>query len=84
MMMGVGTYLFTVGIPSSLKLGPWSDNDLYYYAPWETMAGILGGVTERYGESIPNQQIENAWIYYLKSRLFSPLTIPYWRKDYEI
>ena len=34
-MMGIGTYGFTVGIPSPLKLGPWDKSGKYYYAPWE-------------------------------------------------
>ena len=33
MMMGIGTFAITVGIPSSLMLGPWSSNGNYYGAP---------------------------------------------------
>ena len=80
MMMGIGTYGFTVGIPSPLKLGPWADNDQYYYAPWETMADILGGVTYRYDAQIPQQQKVNAWIYYAISTVCFPFTALYWVK----
>ena len=80
MMMGIVTYGFTVGIPSPLKLGPWADINRYYYAPWETIADILGGVKQRYGNPIPQQQIENAWAYYTISTLFFPLTSLYWFK----
>ena len=78
MMMGIGTYAFTVGIPSLLKLGPWDKNKVYYYAPWETMADILGGVTRRYNKPIPEQQIKNAWAYYAISTICFPLTTLYW------
>ena len=78
MMMGIGTYGFTVGIPSPLKLGPWAKNNRYYYAPWETMADILGGVNQRYGKPIPQQQIKNAWMYYAMSTICFPLTVFYW------
>ena len=78
MMMGIGTYAFTVGIPSPLKLGPWDKNKVYYYAPWETMADILGGVTRRYNKPIPEQQIKNAWAYYAISTICFPLTTLYW------
>ena len=78
MMMGIGTYGFTVCIPSPLALGPWNKAGLYYYAPWETMADILGGVTHRYGKPIPQQQIDNAWIYYTISTLCFPFTARYW------
>lgn len=78
MMMGIGTYGFTVGIPSPLKLGPWAKNNRYYYAPWETMADILGGVNQRYGKPIPQQQIKNAWMYYAMSTICFPLTAFYW------
>jgi len=78
MMMGIGTYGFTVGIPSPLKLGPWAKDNRYYYAPWETMADILGGINQRYGEPIPSQQIKNAWVYYAMSTICFPLTALYW------
>ena len=78
MMMGVGTYGFSVCIPSPLKLGPWAEKDLYYYAPWETMADILGGVTHRYNKPIPQQQIASAWMYYVISTLCLPVTALYW------
>jgi len=78
MMMGIGTYGFTVGIPSPLKLGPWDKSGKYYYAPWETMADILGGVTHRYGMPIPQRQITNAWMYYGISTLCFPFTALYW------
>lgn len=77
MMLGIGTYGFTVGIPSPLKLGPWAQNK-YYYSPWETMADILSGVNQRYGSPIPQQQIKNAWMYYAMSTICSPLTVFYW------
>ena len=78
MMMGIGTYGFTVGIPSPLKLGPWAKNNRYYYAPWETMAVILGGVNQRYGKPIPQQQIKSAWMYYAMSTICFPVTALYW------
>ena len=78
MMMEIGTYGFTVGIPSPLELGPWAKNNRYYYAPWETMADILGGVNQRYGKPIPQQQIKNAWMYYAMSIICFPLTALYW------
>jgi len=78
MMMGIGTYGFTVGIPSPLKLGPWDKSGKYYYAPWETMADILGGVTHRYGMPIPQRQITNAWMCYCISTLCFPFTALYW------
>ena len=78
MMMGVGTYGFSVCIPSPLKLGKWDKVNRYYYSPWETMADILGGVTQRYGSPIPQQQIENAWTYYAISMLCLPITAFYW------
>ena len=61
MMMGIGTYAFTVGIPSPLMLGGWNDNKNYYGAPWETIADILGGVKER---NHSKNEIINAWLYY--------------------
>ena len=78
MMMGLVNYGFTVGIPSPLELGPWAKNKKYYYAPWETMADILGGVNQRYGQPIPQQQIKNAWEYYAMSTICFPLAILYW------
>ena len=78
MMMGIGTYGFTVGIPSPLCLGGWDANGLYYYAPWETMADILGGVKYRYGTKIPQAQVKNAGIYYGISSLCFPFTALYW------
>lgn len=78
MMMGIATYGFTVGIPSPLCLGGWEASGRYYYAPWETMADILGGVKIRYGLPIPQTQIENAWNYYAISMMFFPLTMTYW------
>ena len=78
MMMGLGTYGFTVAIPSPLKLGPWAKNYRYHYAPWETMADILGGVNQLYGMPIPQQQIKNAWVYYAISTICFPLATLYW------
>lgn len=75
MMMGVGTYGFTVGIPSPLKLGSWDRVGNYYGAPWETMADILGGVS---GRSHSNTEIWNAWGYYAVSTLGFPFTALYW------
>ena len=49
-----------------------------YYAPWETFADILGGINQRYGNPIPQQQIKNAWVYYAMSTIFFPLTVFYW------
>ena len=49
MRMGVATYLFAIGIPSALMLGPWSKDptnpDRYYCAPWEITADLFGGVS---------------------------------------
>jgi hypothetical protein len=42
------------------------------------MADILGGVTQRYGKPIPQEQIDNAWAYYAISTLCSPFTVLYW------
>ena len=78
MMMGLGIYGFTVCIPSPLNLGPWSKKGRYYYAPWETFADILGGINQRYGNPIPQQQIKNAWVYYAMGTIFFPLTVFYW------
>jgi RHS repeat-associated protein len=75
MMMGVGTYGFTVGIPSPLKLGQWDRARNYYGAPWETMADLLGGVS---GRSHSNKEIWYAWGYYAISTLAFPLTALYW------
>ena len=78
MMMGIGTYGFTVGIPSPLKLGSWAKNEQYHYAPWEAMADILGGVKVRYGQPIPETHIRRAWNYYALSMICFPLTALYW------
>lgn len=75
MMMGIGTYGFTVGIPSPAKLGKWDKAGNYYGAPWETMADILGGVE---GRTHSNTEIWNAWGYYAVSTLCFPFTILYW------
>ena len=71
MMMGVGTYGFTVGIPSPLSLG----KQTYYNNPWETMADIIGGVK---GRAHTKEEIRRAWIYYGLSILFPPTTMFYW------
>ena len=75
MMMGIGTYGFTVGIPSPLCLGKWDRNNNYYGAPWETMADILGGVQ---GRIHSKSEIANAWGYYAVSMLAFPFTALYW------
>ncbi|QVK17039.1 RHS repeat-associated core domain-containing protein [Mycoplasmatota bacterium] len=75
MMMGIGTYGFTVGIPSPLKLGSWDKNGNYYGAPWETMADILGGVKNR---THSRREMANAWHYYAISTVFFPATALYW------
>ena len=75
MMMGVGTYGFTVGIPSPAKLGKWVKNGKYYDSPWERMADILGGVKRRTHSDI---EIWNAWGYYAISTVCFPLTALYW------
>lgn len=75
MMMGIGTYGFTVGIPSPLILGPWGKAGNYYGAPWETMADILGGVSGRVHSST---EVCNAWRYYAVSTLCFPFTALYW------
>ena len=75
MMMGIGTYGFTVGIPSPSKLGKWNKDGNYYEAPWETMADILGGVK---GRTHSSTEIWNAWGYYAVSTLCFPFTALYW------
>ena len=75
MMMGIGTYGFTVGIASLLKLGGWDSSNNYYGAPWETMADILGGVK---GRTHSKSEIANAWRYYVVSTLAFPFTALYW------
>jgi hypothetical protein len=75
MMMGIGTYGFTVGIPSPLYLGKWDRAGNYYGAPWETMADILGGVNSR---SHSNDEIRNAYSYYAISLFCFPFTSLYW------
>lgn len=75
MMMGIGTYGFTVGIPSPLKLGKWDKSGNYYGAPWETMADILGGVESR---THSRREIANAWNYFAISTVFFPATALYW------
>jgi len=69
MMMGIGTYGLTVGIPSWKMWGPWAKAGNYYGAPWETMADILGGVTTR---THTREEIVNAWLYYGVSSVFFP------------
>ncbi len=61
MMMGVGTYGLTVGIPSPLMLGPWGKAKAYYSAPWETLADILGGVQSR---THNKEALLRAWLNY--------------------
>ena len=75
MLMGIGTYGYSVGIPSPLCLGKWDRNNNYYGAPWETMADILGGVQER---THSKSEIVNAWGYYIVSTLAFPFTALYW------
>lgn len=75
MMMGIGTYGLTVGIPSPLKLGSWDRVGNYYGAPWETMADILGGVN---GRSHSDEEVWNAWGYYAVSTFVFPLSGLYW------
>lgn len=75
MMMGIGTYGFTVGIPSPLRLGSWDRAGNYYGAPWETMADILGGVK---GRTHNSNEVWNAWVYYAISTLGFPLTALFW------
>lgn len=43
----------------------------------EAFADYLGGVNQRYGQPIPQQQIKNAWEYYAMSTICFPLTILY-------
>ena len=74
MMMGLGTFGFSVGIPSPLELGRWANTN-YYGAPWETMADILGGVQ---GRKHSDEEIVNAWIYYGLSMGNLPLAALYW------
>ena len=73
MMMGIGTYAITVGIPSPLKLGPWAADKKYYAAPWETMADVLGGARAHSSE-----EISRAWTYYKASMICPPLAMFWW------
>lgn len=75
MMMGIGTFGFTIGIPSPANLGPWAKQENYYGAPWETMADILGGVE---GRTHNSKEIMNAWFYYAISMSCFPFTALYW------
>ncbi|MBP5631787.1 MAG: RHS repeat-associated core domain-containing protein [Clostridia bacterium] len=73
MMMGIVTYAITVAIPSAGVLGgydgrPDLGREAYYYAPWETMADILGGTS--HGQS--DKYITDAWIYYITGHLIIP------------
>ena len=72
MMMGIGTFAITVGIPSSLMLGPWSSNGNYYGAPWETFSDILGGVQSR---RHTDEERLTAWMYYGTSLI--SVVLPY-------
>ena len=74
MMMGIGTYSYTVGLPSPLRLGKWDRAGNYYGAPWETMADILGGVQ---GRTHSKLEIANAWGYYAISTITFPFTALY-------
>jgi hypothetical protein len=79
MRMGLLNYAFSVAIPSPPPLGKWANIfGQYYYAPWETMADILGGVTHRYGAKIPQQQVDEAWEYYWITMFALPFTVLYW------
>ena len=71
MRMGIGTYGFSVGIPSPLALGNYGG---YYNSPWETMADILGGVQ---GRKHTQSEIANAGYYYFLSTACLPLTAFY-------
>ncbi len=75
MMMGIGTYGFTVGIPSPLCLGKWDKSGNCYGTPWETMADILGGVK---GRTHSRHEIANAGHYYALSTICFPFTAFYW------
>ena len=75
MLMGIGTYAYTVAIPSSLKFGKWNRAGNYYGAPWETMADILGGSQANLHSKT---EIRNAWQYYAVSTVAFPLTALYW------
>ena len=65
MRMGVVTYLFAIGTPSALMLGPWSKDptnpDLYYCAPWEITADLFGGVSRPVHT---NADISLGWQYF--------------------
>ena len=75
MMMGIGTFGFTVGIPSFAKLGECDKTQNYYGVPWETMADILGGVK---GGTHSSTEIRNAWSYYILSTFCLPFVVLYW------
>ena len=71
MMMSLGTYAYTVAIPSPLKLGPWAEDGFYYDAPWESIADILGGAQHKHNNS---NYDEIAWVYYAIS-MINPLAV---------
>ena len=73
MMMGIGTYAITVGIPSPLQLGSWAADKKYYAAPWETMVDVLGG-----GYKHSSEEINRAWTYYKASMICPPLAMFWW------
>ena len=74
MMMGIGTYAITVGLPSWQKWGLCSNSSTYYNAPWETMADVLGGVQ---GRTHTQTEGSGAWSYYYKNHFIIP-SIFYW------
>lgn len=49
-----------------------------YYSPWAAMADYLGGAASRYGGPIPQQQINNAWAYYILSLINPRYVVYYW------
>lgn len=70
MMMGIGTYGFTVELPSVFILEHYG----YYDAPWKTLADILGGVKT---QTHTSEEMSRAWLYYGLGNLLLP-SIFYW------
>ena len=72
-MMSLSTFLVTVAIPSSAVLGGYDGrSDLgqnaYYYAPWETMADILGNAS--HGQT--KEYYMDALAYFILGHLIIP------------
>ncbi len=71
MMMGIGSYLLGVGVPSAAMLGPWAamGGDNYYRAPWEITADLMGGVNRSVHTK---SDISRGWWYLSTAIAFFP------------